>query len=117
MEAKQIFLCFHPRIIDGIVCWDGIEIHGTKNKWKPIYITSKTDEESENKYRIATDAKDGILWNLVTNGNSLLKKIRKFRYEIDDHIAIYPSPIGNLGFIQKTKYVLKALKKSSKKRC
>jgi PAS domain-containing protein len=47
----------HPRIIDGIVCWDGIEIDITKKQMEIDLLTSKKQiEESENKYRIATDA-------------------------------------------------------------
>ncbi|SDW28186.1 PAS domain-containing protein [Flavobacterium degerlachei] len=61
----------HVSIIDGVACWDGIEVDITERKQMEIdLLTSKKQiEESENKYRVATEAtKDGIWeWNLVTN--------------------------------------------------
>ncbi|UQD57299.1 PAS domain-containing protein [Flavobacterium sp. K5-23] len=61
----------HARSIEGIVCWDGIEIDITEQKKMEIDLLSskKQIEESEKKYRIAIDAtKDGIWeWNLETN--------------------------------------------------
>lgn len=60
-----------PRIIDGIVCWDGIEVDITEQKQMEIDLKSskKQVEDNEEKYRIATEAtKDGIWeWNVETN--------------------------------------------------
>lgn len=80
----------HARIIDGVVCWDGIEVDITEQKQMEIdLLTSKKQiEESENKYKIATDAtKDGIWeWNLVTNETHYSKRWYEILgYDIDNH--------------------------------
>jgi len=68
----------HPRIIDGIVCWDGIEIDITEQKQMEIDLlnSKKQIEESEEKYRTATEAiKAGIWeWNLETNETYFSKR-------------------------------------------
>lgn len=70
-----------PRRIDGIVCWDGIELDITDRKEMEFALldSKKQIEESEIKYRIATEAtKDGIWeWNLVTNDTILSKRFHE----------------------------------------
>jgi PAS domain S-box-containing protein len=111
----------HPRIIDGIVCWDGIEIDITEQKQMEIdLLTSKKQiEESENKYRIATDAtKDGIWeWNLVTNETHYSKRWYEILgYEIDDHeLQFTHHDWESRIHPEDKKYVLKALKNHLKK--
>lgn len=68
----------HPNIIDGILCWDGIELDITEQKEMELelLISKKEIEEKEKKYRIVTEAtKDGIWdWDLVTNQTTFSKR-------------------------------------------
>lgn len=68
----------HPRMIEGLLCWDGIELDITEQKQMEVALLQSNQriEHSEEKYRIATEAtKDGIWeWNIATNETQFSKR-------------------------------------------
>jgi hypothetical protein len=72
----------HPRMIEGILYWDGIELDITEQKEMELALlkSNRLIEQNEEKYRIATEAtKDGIWeWNLTNNETIYSKRF----YEI-----------------------------------
>ncbi|WP_432671208.1 PAS domain-containing protein [Flavobacterium sp. SM2513] len=68
----------HPRMIEDNLCWDGIELDITEQKEMEIALLKSKllIEQSEEKFRIATEAtKDGIYeWNITTNETVFSKR-------------------------------------------
>ena len=81
-SIRWSYFVSHPRMIEGVLCWDGIELDITDKKEMEIALlkSNRLIEQSEEKYRIATEAtKDGIWeWNLTTNETIYSKRF----YEI-----------------------------------